>query len=47
VPGHAPALPLPVEVPAEQITATYKDGMLEVRVPKPAQPRPQPRRIPL
>jgi HSP20 family protein len=40
-------IPLPAEVPAEQITATYNDGLLEVRVPRPAQTQAQPRKIPL
>jgi HSP20 family protein len=40
-------IPLPFEVKPDQITASYNDGVLEVRIPKPAQERPQPQRIPL
>src|SRR5437868_2566507 len=42
-------IPLPFEVKPDQITATYKDGVLEVRLPKPPQEQsqPQPQRIPL
>ncbi|MBI4445581.1 MAG: Hsp20/alpha crystallin family protein [Acidobacteria bacterium] len=28
-------MPLPVEVKAEEIEATFKDGVLEIRIPKP------------
>jgi HSP20 family protein len=38
-------LPLPFETTADQIQATYKSGVLEVRIPKPAtvdQPKAQP-----
>lgn len=38
-------IPLPFEVKPDQITAGYNDGVLEVRIPKPAQSQPQ--RIPL
>ena len=40
-------IPLPPNVKAEQITASYKDGVLEVRIPKAAQQQPQPRTIAL
>ena len=40
-------IPLPFEVKPDQITASYNDGVLEVRIPRPAQERPQPQRIPL
>jgi HSP20 family protein len=40
-------IPLPAEVSAEQISATYNDGVLEVRVRRPAQTQAEPRRIPL
>ena len=35
-------LPLPEGVTGDDVTATYKDGVLEVRVPVPAQPSPPP-----
>jgi HSP20 family protein len=40
-------IPLPPDVKTEQITATYKDGLLEIRVPKSAREQPLPRRVPL
>jgi HSP20 family protein len=40
-------IPLPFEVKAEQITANYTEGVLEVDVPRPAQEQPQPHKIPL
>lgn len=41
-------IPLPFEANADQITANYNDGVLEVRIPKPVQEQqPQPRQIPL
>ena len=40
-------IPLPADVKADQVTASYKDGVLEVDVPKPADEKPQPRKIPL
>jgi HSP20 family protein len=38
-------LPIPFEVKAEQIKASYKDGVLEVEIPKPAKPTPAPTNI--
>ncbi|WP_077489369.1 Hsp20/alpha crystallin family protein [Sinomonas mesophila] len=35
-------VPLPEGATADDVTATYKDGVLEVRVPVPAQPSPPP-----
>jgi HSP20 family protein len=40
-------IPLPFEVQADQVSASYNDGVLEVRIPKPAQEQAQPQRIPL
>ena len=40
-------LPLPFPVPPEQIQARLTDGVLEVRLPKPAGPAPEPTRIPV
>ena len=40
-------IPLPFEVKPEQIMASYNDGVLEVRIPKPAQEQSRPQRIPL
>jgi HSP20 family protein len=40
-------IPLPFEVKPDQITATYKDGVLDVRLPKPPQEQSQQQRIPL
>jgi HSP20 family molecular chaperone IbpA len=34
-------MPMPTGVTAEQIEATLKDGVLEVRVPKPAEAKPE------
>jgi len=36
---------LPFEVTPEQIQATMKDGVLEVRIPKPAETKPEAKRI--
>jgi len=36
---------LPFEVPAEKISAEYKDGVLQVRIPKPAEVKPEPKKI--
>jgi HSP20 family protein len=38
-------LPLPFEVKPDQIKATYKDGVLEIRIPKPAQAAPDTKKI--
>jgi HSP20 family protein len=38
-------LALPFEVTPEQITATVKDGVLEVRIPKPAEKKPEAKKI--
>jgi HSP20 family protein len=38
-------LPLPFEAKPEQIKATYKDGVLEIQIPKPAQPAPAAKKI--
>jgi HSP20 family protein len=40
-------LPLPFAVPPEQIQARLTDGVLEVRLPKPAGPTTEPTRIPV
>jgi HSP20 family protein len=41
-------LPLAAGITAESITATYKDGLLEVRIPAAAgTPAPPPTRIPI
>jgi HSP20 family protein len=38
-------LPLPEGVSGSDITATYKDGILEIRIPVPTRPQPEPTRI--
>ncbi len=38
-------LPLSAEVKTDQIKATFQDGVLEVRIPKPMQEKPQPHKI--
>jgi HSP20 family protein len=38
-------LPIPFEVKTEQIRANYKDGVLEIQIPKPAQTTPEPKTI--
>jgi HSP20 family protein len=38
-------LQIPFDVKTEQIKATYKDGVLEIAIPKPAQATPPPKRI--
>jgi HSP20 family protein len=38
-------LPIPFEAKTEQITASFHDGVLEVRIPKPAGATPEPKRI--
>jgi len=40
-------LPLPEGVTPEQVQAVYKDGVLEVRIPKPAQKAPEARKVPI
>jgi HSP20 family protein len=40
-------IPLPSGVKADQIKATYNDGVLEVRIPTPAQEQPQEQKIPV
>lgn len=40
-------IPLPGPVKADQIKANYKDGVLEVRLPKPAPEQPKATRIPV
>jgi HSP20 family protein len=40
-------LPLGFHVTAEQIAASYHDGVLEVRIPKPKQEQPQAKKIPV
>jgi HSP20 family protein len=39
--------PLPFDVTPDQITATLKDGVLEVQVPKPAEAKPRATQIPV
>jgi HSP20 family protein len=41
------SLPLAAGVTAASIVATYKDGLLEVRIPAPATPARSPARIPV
>jgi HSP20 family protein len=36
---------IPFDVKTEQIKANYKDGVLEIEIPKPAQTTPPPKRI--
>jgi HSP20 family protein len=38
-------IPLPFDVQSEQVTADYTNGLLEVRVPRPAQEQPAPKKI--
>jgi HSP20 family protein len=38
-------LPLPAGTKADQIKTTFTDGVLEVRIPKPAETTPQPQKI--
>ena len=40
-------LPLPFEVKPDQIKATMRDGVLEVRVPRPAEKRAEAKKIPV
>lgn len=38
-------LPLPYEVKPDQIEASFNDGVLEVRMPRPSQEKPQPQKV--
>jgi HSP20 family protein len=38
-------LPIPFEVKPEQVKANYKDGVLEIQIPRPTQPAPEPEKI--
>jgi HSP20 family protein len=38
---------LPFELKPEQISAEYKDGVLQVKIPKPAETKSEPRKIPV
>lgn len=38
-------LPLPFDVKPEQVTANFKDGVLELRIPRPAESKPAPQTI--
>jgi HSP20 family protein len=38
-------VPIPFDVKPEQVQATYTDGVLEVRIPKPPQVQPQPQKV--
>ncbi len=40
-------IPLPVEVEPQQVEATMTDGVLEVRIPRPAESKPEARKIPV
>jgi len=40
-------LPLPFEVQPDQIKATMRDGVLEVRIPRPAEKRAEAKKIPV
>jgi HSP20 family protein len=40
-------MPLPAEVKLEQIEASMTDGVLEVRIPRPAESKPEARKIPV
>lgn len=40
-------LPIAFEVKTDQIKATYKDGVLEIQIPKPARTTPEPKKIPV
>ena len=40
-----PRLPLPFEVNLDQIQATIRDGVLEVRIPRPAEKKAEAKRI--
>jgi len=45
--AFARTLPLPSNVNADDITASYRDGILEVRVPLPPESKPEARRVPV
>jgi HSP20 family protein len=38
-------LPIPFDVKTEQIRAAYKDGVLEIQIPKPAAATPETKKI--
>jgi HSP20 family protein len=38
-------LPMPFEVKAEQVKASYTDGVLEIQIPKPAEATPQAKKV--
>lgn len=40
-------VPIPAGVTQDDVTATYRDGVLEVRVPAPADADPAPRKVPV
>jgi len=40
-------IPLPVEVEPQQVEATMTDGVLEVRIARPAESKPEARKIPV
>ena len=40
-------LPLPFQVTPDQIQATMRDGVLEVRIPRPAEKKAEAKRIPV
>jgi HSP20 family molecular chaperone IbpA len=41
------SMPVPTGVTAEQIQASLKDGVLEVKVPKPAEAKTEPHTVPV
>jgi HSP20 family protein len=43
--SYARALPLPEGVEADDISASYRDGILEIRVPNPKAVAPEPKKI--
>jgi HSP20 family protein len=45
--GFYRRIPLPSEVNPQQVQATMTDGVLEVRIPLPAETRSQARKIPV
>jgi HSP20 family protein len=40
-------LPIPFDVKSELIKANYKEGVLEIEIPKPATTAPEPKKIPV